>query len=343
MADSKGRTALDLSVEVEANEEIRMLLERDTKPLPEAKAIAILRWAVEEGADVLVDRLLDQHVDGESGTPNYGQRTLERAMECSYHDARITLDILLRKEVNFSRETRQKAFLLAAKIATPSTLREMGAKVADVNGAVGDQTALFAAVEEIEKVNEGNRENIEALLKMGADPNLQINDTTALALAEASDNWDAMSVLIDEGADTKESDSDSLLLRCLLKFEKDYYGRDMWFHDKCTCQKYIDEGCRNVSNCGRIRAVKDHRLKLSNVLAKLVKKIGNEINKVDSDGRTALHLAVDMRQWKLVTRLVRKGADMGMKDGKGQTPRDIADATGNLQAYHHAVERGLAA
>ena len=54
-----------------------------------------------------------------------------------------------------------------------------------------------------------------------------------------------------------------------------------------------------------------------------------DLNLADSFGDTAVHLACKHDQWKSLLFLIRRGADINTKNGKGETPLDVARRFGH--------------
>jgi ankyrin repeat protein len=48
-----------------------------------------------------------------------------------------------------------------------------------------------------------------------------------------------------------------------------------------------------------------------------------ELNQRDDEGKTVLHYAIDTRQYEVVERLLRKGANVDVRDVYGFSPRDF--------------------
>ena len=55
------------------------------------------------------------------------------------------------------------------------------------------------------------------------------------------------------------------------------------------------------------------------------------LNQLDVDGNSALHLAVSNNYVDLAAALVRKGADMGLKNAQGKTPLDLISSTRDVE------------
>ncbi len=64
------------------------------------------------------------------------------------------------------------------------------------------------------------------------------------------------------------------------------------------------------------------------------------INKVDSDGKTALHHAVQADNVELVKALTKVGADVNKEDAKGRTPLYYAAESGNVESVSALIEAG---
>ncbi|MDX2050563.1 MAG: ankyrin repeat domain-containing protein [Rickettsiaceae bacterium] len=67
---------------------------------------------------------------------------------------------------------------------------------------------------------------------------------------------------------------------------------------------------------------------------------GHDVNAIDKDNVSALHLAVYNKQNKSVQALLSLGADIDSKDKKGATPLHYAIESGNLEAARFLLENG---
>ena len=64
-------------------------------------------------------------------------------------------------------------------------------------------------------------------------------------------------------------------------------------------------------------------------LALLLDREEADMNLVDSYGDTAVHYACMYDQWKSLTFLIRRGADINLENGDGETPLDLARRFGH--------------
>jgi ankyrin repeat protein len=55
---------------------------------------------------------------------------------------------------------------------------------------------------------------------------------------------------------------------------------------------------------------------------------GVDVNAVDSTGQTALHIAAGQSSMLIVAALIRRGANLALKDKQGRTPLDVALGVG---------------
>ena len=51
---------------------------------------------------------------------------------------------------------------------------------------------------------------------------------------------------------------------------------------------------------------------------------GNDIDETNTEGKTALHIAIERKNWEVFEALLAKGANPRLIDGKGNTPLHLA-------------------
>ena len=151
--DEHGQTPLHLAVKKEGNKEvIRLLVESgasintcDDKAyaaLPQPAAV--LKWGVQNKYIWIVPLLLDQDVDGMTGKPDYGQTTLELAVE---YRSLFTINELVQNGVNVKTANGQRALMFV--VGTQGLLYELDLEVAKWGGTdARGKTALYRAAEE---------------------------------------------------------------------------------------------------------------------------------------------------------------------------------------------------
>ena len=219
---------------------------------------------------------------------------------------------------------------------------ELGAllldKGADPNAAAVGYTALHAAV------NRSDLPLVKALLAHGADPNLRItrasparrdsNDfqlpsrligSTAYLLAAKFVEVDIMRALAAGGADPQSVMPDGTTALMLAAGHGEARARD----------ERRDETRRQICVCDW-GVMESESVVLEAVTAAL--SLGSDVNAINKAGDTALHSAASMRYDAVVQLLAQKGADLNVRNKRGQTPlaaitgggkgRAISDADG---------------
>ena len=68
---------------------------------------------------------------------------------------------------------------------------------------------------------------------------------------------------------------------------------------------------------------------------------GADVNSVNDQGETALHLAIRDRQKPLTQLLLARGADVTLKDGNRAAPLELASKSGNKEIAHILLEHDL--
>jgi len=165
----------------------------------------------------------------------------------------------------------------------------------DVDG----HTVLFKATCE-ERVRHGNCEQMELLLRDGADPNIGSHDTgaTPLHIAATYTVGKAASLLLQSGANPEILDNSGMP----------------------PLHVAILNRCREVT--------------------KLLVECAGQSNVTDRWGRTPLHLAAKQSASSTLKLLLDHGADCNFTDGWGRTPLHIAASAGEFDNIKELLLRG---
>ncbi len=85
-----------------------------------------------------------------------------------------------------------------------------------------------------------------------------------------------------------------------------------------------------LGGAGRFTAFEDKQATEADFIdaARLCLERGADINAVNENGQTALHLAVTVRSEAFITFLIERGARVDVKDKQGRTPIDVASGAG---------------
>lgn len=97
-------------------------------------------------------------------------------------------------------------------------------------------------------------------------------------------------------------------------------------------------------NYNPIGTWKEQKIKRSNMSLKVSRSLldhGVDVNAVNHQGETALHLAIRNRQKTLTQLLLARGADVTLKDGKQAAPLELASKSGSKEIAHMLLEHDL--
>lgn len=219
------------------------------------------------------------------------------------------------------------ALIVAAHSGQGATAMLLLEKGADPNAAAIGYTALHAAV------LRGDYDLVRALLKHGANPNAQILRGTpsrranghqfellsplfgATAYAQAAQYLEVemMRTLAAGGADTRlvKGDGTTPLMLAV----------------GVLASLAVDRRSHRVLDGARVEAEDDA---LPAVVAAI--ELGSDINAVNQQGDTALHSAASQGFSRVVALLAEKGADLKIRNKRGQTPLTAAITAAQVRA-----------
>ncbi len=289
---------------------VKLLLDHDADPnASESNSGQTgLMWAVADKHKELVQLLVESEADVHLGSKSGFTALMFAAQQGDLESAKILL--AAGSQVD---ELMPKTGLTPLLIASASgfeevatLLLERGASTATLDSK--GNTALHLAVR-----NQNALGVVKSLLKHGANPNARLNHpkgklltptelnlqgATPLLLAADIDNYDAITALLDAGADPK-----------------------IPTEQKVTALM-MATGAGAAPSEERPAEVMAQALKT----VKLLVDLGLDVNAIGHFGWTPLHLAAYHGENDVIKYLVEKGAKLNVMDGFGQTPLSISNA-----------------
>ncbi|KAI5072260.1 hypothetical protein GOP47_0012946 [Adiantum capillus-veneris] len=161
----------------------------------------------------------------------------------------------------------------------------------------------------------GNSHLLEQFLKRGRDPNAtDFSGRTPLHITAANGFVDCVQTLLLYGADSNIQDDDgSVPLWEAIQGRHKAVAELLWKQGaRLTSEKEGDFMCRAVETGGL------------DILEDLL-KYGTDINVRNSDGATALHVAVAVGNLEVASFLIDRGANVEVCDARGLRPYDLAE------------------
>jgi len=180
--------------------------------------------------------------------------------------------------------------------------------------ACADATPLHQAVIDV------NEEKVQLLVKEGTDVNaLDADGKTPLHLAAPIGRYSLVKFLVEQGADVhiKDKKHKTALVYAI---EKNRIKVIMYLSEKANKTEVKEEDDELFS------AAKEGDMDL--VAYQLSRR---DINSVDKDGKTALHIASEAGQLEMVAFLLNLGANRELLDDDGRTALNYAKLSGNKE------------
>jgi ankyrin repeat protein len=162
-----------------------------------------------------------------------------------------------------------------------------------------------------ELISYGADINYQRPKEYGSDRELSYGENTALESAFISNDLEVIEFLLESGARIT-----SHILQGIVRFPQiisvPSFALVQFLLDRnVDITKYNDNG--NIL----------HGVVWGTNMAKFLLKLGVNLNETTSDGETPLHLAIKYEQYERAKLLIKNGADLIIKDNKGNTPLDV--------------------
>jgi len=317
VTDQMNSTPLHAAARVGHLKTVDFLLERGAnfRAIDNKKQLPI-HVAAEEGHVELVKRLLQHRSKAYQlkAVDNVGQTAIHIAARMDFHGI---LSVLFDEGDNLDATDSDglTALHLAVQkghVNTVGLLLEKGASP-EGKSSEGSTVLHYAA-------DHGSTEIVQLLLKKGASIHLEAldsDDKTPLFLAIYSRNLEVVKCLLDAGGNINASSKWPAM------YAAAYYGRVP------IVQELLSRGLtRGIwEACGENNWTPLHAGYDTAEVTKLLLEAGANVNAVNSDGKTALHLASYGEYTSTVKILVEHNADLTIADKRGST------------ALHEAVDK----
>ncbi len=182
-------------------------------------------------------------------------------------------------------------------------------------------------------VKSGDIEKVKEFLEQGTDINAKDeNGQTSLYIAVNNDNKETVKLLIDKGADVNAKNEDGQTpLDIILNRNRIQISRN---------PNHAEIRDLLIANGAEILSI--HAAVQSGDLGQVKEFLeqGIDINSKNSDGDTALHIAVDRDYNDVAKLLIDKGADVNAKDKRNETPLYNAIYNSNKDLVSLLVNKG---
>lgn len=303
--DDEGLTALMRAAKHGKDKTVRRLLEEGASGYSEDKRNrTALIWGVLSGNSEVV-RLLVRHSDVEA-CDAAGNDPLFYALEGG--NAKI-VRLLLEAGVS-TGDARYGAGGVVAHAIRKSTrevvecLIDAGEKLNGDDGKCGD--ALFEAI------MKGDEVIVAKLLEKGANPNLPpLTGMSPVQTAMLLDEPEIIRLLLRAGACDKVSLPNGVMLRDWA-MQRGYDGILAEIHEDSESKEKLAAALLKAAEEG------------SAELMELLVQAGGDIEKRDTEGKTALLVAADHGNLLVIKLLIQRGANVNKTDYKGQTALHLA-------------------
>lgn len=289
---------------------------------------------------------------------NGGWTPLHAASFCGSSDAAVCL---LRSGADKDKldSAGRPPIFLAIEYGHLAVTAALIANDADIAGQYGDDgyTALDAAAVE------GHWEMIKMMIRFGANVNsADCDGVGALFLAAVNDNARAVDVLIEAGANIEVQDSREWTPLHAASAEGSSYAVAALLRQGANKEKMERRGntplhlaaengrpdvvrvllrsgadanrrvCGTFSQYSAMDLAALHSQKRHLDVLKALAELGGNVNAVDVDGSTALHVAAKWNKSSAIKVLVAAGADVEARQSAGRTPLHLAAAGGQSNA-----------
>lgn len=263
----------------------------------------------------IVKMLLEAGADVHIADRN-GKTPMMHALENEESQALIDLLTDFGANMNDGSMPDDSAFTAAVLEGNRENVEKLIKAGADVNEGTGDSkiTPLMVTVQN------GNMEMMQLLMENGADPNLQTAEgITALIHAASSGEANVVKSLLDAGANPNlqtEAGGFALYNAVVLK-------------DTEMAAMLLAVGADvNLRNEGGFTALHAAAYGGSAEMVQLLINAKADLNLQTDSGLTALHSAVAKNHADVVSLLIHAGADVNIEENNGITPLEIAEQKG---------------
>lgn len=319
--NNAGQTALHWAARDGLTEVVRLLFGRNADlNIQDKNGATALHSAALQGHDQIVDLLLQRGADKtiedvDGWTPLYSAAVKEHATVCdllsnSPNDGKCNMDAITKKS------TEPNNWKLARKLANKKSQGSTaltGLRVAAQEGQLGRLQTLLEGGADINARDPAGSTALEIavfqqripivqfLLESGADPNVRgSSECTPLHVAVEGDNHRIAEMLIKDGADVNADTDGTTPLMLVAKLGGN--------RSKFICEDLL--------------------------------KAKADVHCQDSDGKTALHIAVLNKNNVICDLLLKAKADVHCRDSDGQTALQIAVLKKNTWARRLLLEAG---
>lgn len=165
-----------------------------------------------------------------------------------------------------------------------------------------------------------NEAKVRLLVKEGSDVNaVDKNGKTPLHLASAIGRYSIVKFLVEKGADPyiKDNEHKTALVYAI---EKNRIKVIMYLSAKVNRGKIKEEN-ENLFSAAKNGKIQEVAFYLNK----------HDINDVNEDGKTALHMASEAGQFEIAVFLLKQGADAKLLDHDGRSALNYAKLSGNIE------------
>ena len=354
-----GKSALTLAAEYEHVDVVRFLIEKGADM--ERDGPATLQKASERGHAELVALL--------TPSPSPAEKAVSPAPkeEAAGSDDEKTPEPLPSKKTDINEKSGpsgRTALITAAAAGERATVQELlaaGATV-DITDKAGN-TALMAAARGGHKdvvknllvahkgkgldtrdgkgntatllaMGRGHRETVRLLIEGGADGGARNNkkeSVLTIFLRGKKDDWSFVALLIDHGADVRETDKDGFNRLWWLAVQRGPISVVETLLKKGVLQDRLyqdDTPLHLAAKWGRSSAIR------------ALIKGGADVNTVDKKGTTPLHVGVKLKKRHVVKALIEGGADPNRGGPSGAPPLETAIVAGDVETVRLLIDHG---
>ena len=230
--------------------------------------------------------------------------------------------------VNSTNECGETALHYAVAAGSIFIVKYLVEHGADVNSRNNHGTTiLHSALSYKSKVD-----MVKYLVEHGAGINFKDSDgETALHTAAVNCNLEVVKYLVEQGAD----------LYCQNKDGSTALELAVSYSSKCDLAKYLFEQSADVNSKINFQALLPVALAQDDDYhIKYFVKHGANVNEMDTNGDTPLHLAILSNNLHIVKYLVENGSDVNGRNAVGQTALHLSASQGEFEIFRYLVKNG---